>query len=355
MQNSERLKVKMLFDRHVHFRWADLMQAIIAYTFKQCSGGIWMPNTIPIINSINLARRYGREINILSHKEEIQFAPYGTCYLTDNTDTNELKRGFEEGVWIAGKFYPKGTTTNSENGVTDIENIYHVFEVMQGIRMPALFHCEVPLSSGVDFFDRERVFVDEVLSKIKEEFPELKIVIEHASTKQAIEFVIRNRNAYATITPHHIMKNYNAMFSGNRMRLENFCLTPLNREEDRLALIRAITSDTEEVRKKFGGGTDTAAHYWATDKLIDGKPGIFTAPFATELYVQVFEQENALKYIDDFLAVNLLEEVYDISPNDRMYTTLIKKEWEVPQEYNGIRPFMAGEKLQWKMFDQLGR
>lgn len=355
MKQGAELKVKRLVDRHVHLRNGELMNLIALYTFRQCDKAIIMPNTKPAITSIDIAREYIREIDILSHKEELQFTPHLTLYLTDNTDIKELKKGYKEDIWIAGKLYPKGVTTNSKNGITDIKNTYPVLEVMQDIGMPALFHCEMPMSSGVGFFDRERVFVDDVLSKIKEEFPELKIVIEHASTRQAIDFVIRNVNTWATITPHHLMKTYDAMFN-NGFDPTYFCYTPLNSEKDRQAIISAVMSGIKGIREKFGAGTDSAPHHPKDKIKIGGNGGIFI-PFPTELYTTVFEKRRALKYLDDFLAVNLLEEVYGIRPTTGMYTTLVKEEWEVSERYTyyEIRPFMAGEKLQWRIKSQIGR
>ncbi len=349
MQKIESLKVRRLFDRHMHFREDDLLHAIALFTFLQASGAIAMPNLKEIINTIERAIKYEGQISFLSQREEIKFDPYMTYYLTDNTDIDKLEEGFRRGVWGLAKLYPAGATNNSEDGVTDIKRMYPVFDRMQEIRMPLSLHGEV-VGDGIGYYDRERIFVDKILPLLLHHFPGLKIVMEHVSTKEAVDFVIENENIWATVTAHHLIKdetvhdNYDGEFDPFY-----FCLPVLNSREDRLAIRRAVTSEDENIRKNFGAGSDSAAHY-VKDKLA-GKPGIFTGLHKTELYTQVFIEENAkLGHLNDFLAVNLLEKVYDIEPIED-YTTLIRKDWTVPMLCNGIRPFMAGEKLQWKILE----
>lgn len=354
MKQGEELTVRMFFDSHVHFRnIGEMMLFVALYTIRQCSGAIAMPNTIPIIDSIDMAREYKGEIDILSHKENKVFDPHIALHLTDNTDVKELRKGYKERVWIIGKLYPKGATTNSENGVTDIKNVYPAFEEMQKIGMPASLHGEV-VGKGISYYDRERMFVEQILPPIRRDFPELNIIMEHVSTKEAVDFVIREKNTYGTVTAHHLMKDktvhegYDGEFNPFY-----FCLPVLNSVEDRLAIRKAVTSEDENVRNNFKGITDSAPHL-IEDKLI-GKPGIFV-PFATELFAQVFEEENALdERLDDFLAVNLMKKVYGIRPTEGLYTTLVKEEWIVPEKYSGIRPFMAEETLQWKIKSQTRR
>lgn len=354
MRQGKELKVKMMFDRHVHFRWGDLMSAIAPYTFRQCSGAIIKPNTKPIINSIEIAKEYKKQIDFLVLQERTQFAPYLTLYLTNNTDIDELKRGYKEGVWIAGKLYPAGATTNADNWVNDIENIYPIFEKMQNIGMPLLMHCE-KVDTTIDFFDRERIFIKDTMPALITEFPELKIVVEHVSTKEAVSFVIQNSNVWATVTPHHLMKNSNAMFE-NGFDPTYFCYPLLNSEEDRQIIISAVMSGVKEIREKFGAGSDSAPHYPESKIKIGGDGGMFTASTVTQAYTQVFVENNAkLGYLNDFLAVNLLKDVYGISSTRELHTTLVKEEWKVPEKYSGIRPFMAGETLQWKIKSQTGR
>ena len=341
------LKVRKMFDRHVHLRWGDLMKLVALFTFRQCSGAIIMPNLKEIINTIEKAKKYEKQINILSHEKEIKFDPCMTYYLTDNTDIGELEEGFNECIWDLAKLYPAGATTNANNWVTDIKNLYPVFDKMQDIGMPLSLHGE-EVDNNLSLYDRERVFVDKTLPLLLYHFPALKIIMEHVSTKEAVDFVIENENICATVTAHHLVKDktvhkdYEGEFDPFY-----FCYPVLNSPEDRFAIRKAVTSDNEYIRKNFGAGTDSAPHL-IKDKL-EGKGGLFTAPIATELYAQVFIEEGAkLGHLNDFLAVNLLEGVYDISPVEE-YMTLVKEEWIVPEEYNGIRPFMAGEKLQWKI------
>lgn len=362
MKQGEELKVKKLVDRHVHLRdfsnfdGADGMMSLVAsYTFRQCSSAIIMPNTHPIINTIDRATVHKSEIGIVQHIQKIQFNPYLTLYLTDNTDIDELEEGYKNGVWIAGKLYPKGATTNSENGVTDIKNIYPILDKMQKIGMPLLLHGE-EVGDGISYYDRERMFVELTLPLLLYHFPGLKIVMEHVSTREAIDFVIENENIWATVTAHHLIKDKTVHESyKGEFDPFYFCLPVLNSKEDRLAIRKAVTSENKYIRKNFGAGTDSAPHL-ISDKLIKNKPGIFTGVHATELYTQVFIEENAkLGHLNDFLAMNLLEEVYRIRSTKDLYITLVKEEWEVPQDCNGIRPFIAGETLQWKIKSQIGR
>lgn len=354
-QQGEEKTVKMFFDSHVHFRnIGEMMLFIALYTIRQCSGAIIMPNTKPIINTIEIAKKHRRAIDILSHKEGLQFTPYISYYLTDNTDIAELTEGYKEKVWIIGKLYPAGATTNSEDGVTDIKNIYPVFGKMEKIGMPVSLHGEV-VGDGISYYDRERMFIEQILPPIRKDFPELEIIVEHVSTKEAVDFVIQNENTWATVTAHHLMKDktVHEEYEGE-FNPFYFCLPVLNSREDRLAIRKAVTSEDENIRKRFKAITDSAPHL-ILDKLI-GKPGVFTARHATELFVQVFEEEGALdERLNDFLAVNLLEKVYDIRPTEGLYTTLVKEECTVPEERNGIPLFMAGEKLFWKIKSQTGR
>jgi dihydroorotase len=347
------ITVKMLFDRHVHLRQGDLMNIAVPDTVRQCSGAIVMPNTKPVINKINLAREYRGEIDILSHKEGVRFSPYLTYYLTDNTEIEELERGYREGIWIACKLYPLGATTNSARGVSNIENIYPVFKKMQDIGMPLLIHCE-ERDSTINFFDRERAFVKNTMPTILREFPDLKIVVEHVSTKEAVDFVIQHENVWGTVTPHHLMKNCNAMFE-NGFDPTYFCYPILNSEDDRLAIVNAVTSQNKEIRGNFGAGTDSAIHYLENKLKVGGDGGICIARVATEAYTQIFVENNAkLAHLNDFLAVNLLEEVYGISPTRDLFTTLVNEEWEVLKD-SKVLPFMAGETLQWRIKSQTER
>jgi dihydroorotase len=345
MNDRGELQVRKIFDRHVHLRSGELMYSVAPYTFLQANAAIVMPNTKPPITTIDMAKKYRERIDLVSGEDSL-FTPHIPVYLTDNTNIDELEDGFGRNVFIAGKLYPAGATTNSDDGVTNIRNIHHVFERMQDIGMPLLIHCEETYPA-INFFDRERRFITRILCAIREMYPGLKIVIEHVSTKEGVDFVIQNENTWATVTPHHLMKNCNAMFE-NGLNPFYFCYPVLNSENDRLAIVQAVTSEDKERRKLFGAGTDSAPHYPKDKIKIGGKGGIFN-PFATEIYTQAFAENNAkLEYLNDFLAVNLLEDVYGIRPRDE-FITLVKEGWTVPEECNGIRPFMAGEKLQWQI------
>lgn len=354
MRKLEKIKVRRLFDRHVHLREDDLMLAIALFTFLQANGAIIMPNLNKVINTIDRAREYEKQINALSGQEGVKFEPYLTYYLTDNTNIDELEEGFREGIWGLAKLYPKGATTNSEDGVTNIKNIYPVFERMQKIGMPLSLHGEETADS-LSLYERERLFVKKTFPLLVQHFSELKIVMEHVSTKEGVDFVIENENVWATVTAHHLLKD-KTVHGDDENELDPFyyCLPVLNSREDYLAIRKAVTSEDENIRKKFGAGTDSAPHL-IVDKLGKNKPGIFTGLDATELYTQVFMEEGVkLEHLDDFLAVNLLEEVYGITPVEE-YTTLIKEEHVIPQNCNGVRPFMAGETLQWRTLENAVR
>jgi dihydroorotase len=268
------------------------------------------------------------------------FTPLMTCYLTDQTSPDEIARGHSEGVWIAAKLYPAGATTNSASGVTDIRNLYPVLARMEKIGMVLCVHGEVT-DPQVDVFDREAVFIDRVLTRIVSDFPELKIVLEHITTSEAVDFVATGRVA-ATITPQHLMINRNALFAGG-LRPHAYCLPVAKREEHRLAVLRAATSGRPNVFL----GTDSAPHARHAKESGCGCAGIFNAPFALECYATVFEEEGALDKLEAFASVNGAR-FYDLPVNEDL-VMLERVEVAMPQEVEGIVPFLAGETLPWRL------
>ena len=264
-----------------------------------------------------------------------------TCYLTDDTDPDEIARGFEAGVWLAAKLYPAGATTNSASGVTDIRRIYPVLERMERIGMVLCVHGEVT-DPDVDVFDREAAFIERVLSKLVEDFPDLKIVFEHITTQDAVEFVTRSLRVAATITPQHLIINRNALFAGG-LRPHAYCLPVAKREKHRLAVRKAATSGSP----KFFLGTDSAPHTREAKESACGCAGIFNAPFALEAYAQVFEEEDALGRFEAFASLNG-PRFYGLPANEETIT-LKRADVQVPDEIHGVVPFRAGETLRWSL------
>jgi dihydroorotase len=265
-----------------------------------------------------------------------------TCYLTDSTSPDELARGFEDGAWIAAKLYPAGATTNSASGVTDVRNIYPVLERMERIGMVLCVHGEVT-DPRIDVFDREAVFIERVLAPVTRDFPELKIVFEHITTAQAVQFVLQAAdNVAATVTPQHLILNRNAIFAGG-LRPHAYCLPVAKREEHRLAVRKAATSGSP----KFFLGTDSAPHSREAKESSCGCAGIFNAPFALESYATVFEEEGALDHFEAFASENGAR-FYGL-PLDEGTVTLERAEARVPDELVGVVPFHAGEALGWRL------
>jgi dihydroorotase len=265
-----------------------------------------------------------------------------TCYLVDHADAAEIARGFEAGIFAACKLYPAHATTNSAHGVTDLATLAPALEAMQRIGMPLLVHGEVT-DPEVDIFDREAVFIDRILAGLTRDFPSLKIVFEHVTTADAVAFVeSAGPSVAATITPHHLVINRNALFEGG-LRPHAYCLPVAKREKHRLAVRRAATSGST----KYFLGTDSAPHSREAKESACGCAGIFNAPFALESYVQVFEEEGALDKFEAFASLNGAR-FYDLPVNEET-VTLERAEVEVPEQIEGLVPFHAGRTLRWRM------
>ena len=335
---NQTLTIRRPDDWHVHLRDGEMLLKVAPYTANQFARAIVMPNLVPPITTVEAAHGYRARILAASGDG---FTPLMTCYLTDNSDADEIARGFEEGVWVAAKLYPAGATTNSASGVTDIRRIYPVLERMQWIGMVLCVHGEVT-DPEVDVFDREAAFIDRVLSALVEDFPGLKIVLEHITTEDAASFIEGRQNVAATVTPQHLIINRNAMFAGG-LRPHAYCLPVAKREKHRLAVRRAATSGSP----KFFLGTDSAPHLREAKESACGCAGIFNAPFALESYAQVFEEEGALDELEAFASLNG-PAFYGRSPNEGTIT-LEKGETTVPEQIEGIVPFHAGETLRWRL------
>jgi len=338
-----RLVIRQPDDWHVHLRDDAMLGAVAAYTARQFARAIVMPNLKPPVTTVSAAIAYRARI-IAAVPVDLAFTPLMTVYLSDDTDPTEVERGFVAGVFTAAKLYPANATTNSALGVTDFRKLYLVFAAMERIGMPLLLHGEVT-DNHVDIFDREAVFIDRILTIIITDFPALKIVFEHITTQDAVAFVeASGPNLAATITPHHLVINRNAMFEGG-IRPHLFCLPVVKREQHRLALRKAAVSGNP----KFFLGTDSAPHAIGDKESACGCAGIFNAPAALETYAMVFEEEGALDKLEAF-ASESGPHFYGLPLNEGS-VVLERQSWRVSDTIEAagtqIVPFMAGVDLAW--------
>lgn len=345
MAAPEKLTIRRPDDWHVHLRDGDVMAGVLPYTTRQFTRAIVMPNLSPPVVGVPDAVAY-RERIVAALPEGADFTPLMTCYLTDHTDPDEVERGHEQGVFTAAKLYPANATTNSAHGVSDVANIMPVLERMERIGMVLCVHGEVT-DPEVDIFDREAAFIDRVLEPLLLQLPELKLVFEHITTRDAVNFVEEARdNVAATITPQHLQINRNAMFAGG-IRPHAFCLPVAKREAHRRALRGAAVSGSA----KYFLGTDSAPHARQLKEAACGCAGIFNAPFALESYATVFEEECALDKFEGFASENG-PRFYGL-PLNQGSVTLERTQAEVPEavDANGttIVPFHAGETLGWRL------
>ena len=342
-QAAQRLTLRRPDDWHVHLRDGTMLASVVNYTARQFARAIVMPNLSPPITTVAAAKAYRGRI-LAALEPGLNFEPLMTCYLTDGTDVGEVERGFAQGVFTACKLYPAHATTNSDHGVTDIAKIHNVLEAMQRIGMPLLIHGEVT-ERHIDIFDREAVFIDRILSQLIADFPALKVVFEHITTAEAVAFVeAGGPNLAATITPHHLAINRNAMFEGG-IRPHFYCLPIAKRQTHQIALRRAATSGSA----KFFLGTDSAPHAVGDKESACGCAGIFNAPFALESYAKVFEEEGALDRLEAF-ASEIGPRFYGL-PLNESYVALERRENLVPDRLKldgaDLVPFHAGEAVPW--------
>jgi dihydroorotase len=341
--DTKHMVIKQPDDWHVHLRDGTMLNSVTNYTARQFARAIIMPNLNPPITTVAAATGYKTRI-LEALEQDIHFTPLMTCYLTDDADPAEIEKGFTSGAFTACKLYPANATTNSSFGVTKIENIHPVFETMQKIGMPLLIHGEAT-ESHIDIFDREAVFIEQSLSKIITNFSELKIVFEHITTKDAVDYVKdAGNNLAATITPHHLAINRNAMFKGG-IRPHFYCLPIAKREQHRIALRKAATSGN----KKFFLGTDSAPHGVGEKESPCGCAGIFNAPYALESYLKTFEEEKSLDRFEAFASENGAD-FYGMPRNSQKILlekkpTIITDTLSTPTA--DIVPFHAGETLDW--------
>ncbi|MDC0092731.1 dihydroorotase [Alphaproteobacteria bacterium] len=285
-------------DWHVHFRDNKILNAVVPETSRHFARAIIMPNLTPPILNGDQASEYKIRIENAIPKED-NFLPLMTLYLTENTNKNDLKASYINGLIFAAKLYPAGATTNSESGIKKIYNIMPVLEIMSEIGMPLLIHGEVT-NKDIDIFDREKEFIDKNLDFICRELPDLKITLEHITTKEAASYVYEgNKNLVASITPHHLALNRNALFVGG-IKPHNYCLPILKREVHRQSLLKAATSGSD----KFFLGTDTAPHLREDKENKCGCAGVFNATYCISILAELFDKYNSIQTLEKFVSVN---------------------------------------------------
>ena len=342
---TETLTIRRPDDWHLHFRDGDMMRGVVPFTARQFARAIVMPNLTPPVTTAELGVAY-RERLLAAVPTGLKFTPLMTAYLTDQTDADDLVQGHTDGIFTAAKLYPANATTNSAAGVTNVEGLYPVFERMAEAGMVLCVHGEVT-DADIDVFDREKEFIDRTLAPLHTAMPELKIVFEHITTRDAVDFVKgTGETVAATVTPQHLHINRNAMLVGG-IQPHNYCLPVAKRESHRLALRKAATSGSS----KFFLGTDSAPHEKHTKESACGCAGIFNAPYALESYLEVFEQEGALKQFEGFASLHG-PAFYGLLANEETIT-LVREPHVVPDviETAGgtIVPWHAGQELNWRL------
>lgn len=332
-------------DWHLHLRDGATMASVLPHTVHQFARAIVMPNLKPPVTTVALASAY-RDRILAALPAGSDFEPLMVLYLTDNTPPDEIRKARDSGFVHAVKLYPAGATTNSDAGVTDLRNCYKTLEVLQETGMPFLVHGEVT-DPAIDIFDREAVFIDRVMTPLRRDMPELKVVFEHITTKDAADYVMSSDGpTAATITAHHLLYNRNEIFKGG-IRPHYYCLPVLKRETHRQALVAAAISGSD----KFFLGTDSAPHAKGLKEHACGCAGCYTALHALELYAQAFDQAGALDKLEAFASFN--GPAFYGLPRNQGRVTLRRENWTIPAELpmgdTTVVPLNSGEAINWKM------
>ena len=331
-------------DWHLHVRDGAALQTVVPHTAAQFGRAIIMPNLKPPVTTAELALAYKARI-MAAVPKGVTFEPLMTLYLTDNLPPEEIVKAKAAGV-VACKLYPAGATTNSDAGVTDLKKIYPTLEAMQKVGMLLLVHGEVT-SSDIDLFDREAAFIDTQLIPLRRDFPELKIVFEHITTKDAADYVMStDRFVGATLTAHHLLYNRNAIFTGG-IRPHYYCLPVLKRETHRVALLQAATSGNT----RFFLGTDSAPHPAHLKEHASGCAGCYTAHAAMEMYAEAFDSVGKLAQLEAFASFNGAD-FYGL-PRNTGTITLKRESWTPPESFQfgeaDLKPLRSGEALPWRV------
>ena len=344
---TSRITIRKPDDWHLHVRDGAMLKAVMPFTAKHFGRAILMPNLIPPVTTTKAAVAY-RERVMAALPAGSTFKPLMTCYLSDDTDPDDVERGFKEGVFTGVKLYPANATTNSAAGVTDYRKIMPVLERMEKIGMPFLMHGE-DVDPDVDIFDREAMFIERYLSKWTRQFPGLRFILEHLSSKDGVDFV---RSAApqvgGTITPYHMILT-RTDWLGWGLKPYMYCMPVIKTAKDRAALRKAATSG----ESCYFLGTDSAPHPMAKKLALNGIPGLFNAPVAIETYAKVFEEEGALDKLEAFASLNGPKH-YRLPPNEERIT-LEKTSWTAPEEVEVEGPdekalvYRGGEAIEWKV------
>ena len=332
-------------DWHLHLRDGAALATVVSHTARQFARAIVMPILKPPVTTASQGAAY-RERILAAVPQGLTFAPLMTLYLTDNTPAAEIDRALASGLVHAVKYYPAGATTNADAGVTAIENCFAVLARMEETGLPLLVHGEVT-DAEVDIFDRERVFIERVLAPLLQRFPRLRLVLEHITTLEGVQFVdSMGPNVAGTLTAHHLLMNRNALLAGG-VRPHHYCLPVMKREAHRRALVQAATSGNP----KFFLGTDSAPHARNAKEAACGCAGCYTALNALELYAEVFEAEGALARLEAFASFHGAD-FYGL-PRNTETITLEQASWRVPESLpfgnDVLVPLRAGESLRWKL------
>ncbi len=340
----QKLTITRPDDWHLHVRDGAVLKTVLPHTVRQFARAIIMPNLKPPVRLVTEAAAY-RDRIIAAIPVGQQFEPLMTLYLTDNTRPEDIVAAKVSQFVKAVKYYPAGATTNSDSGVTDIRKCDRIFEAMQEVDMPLLLHGEVT-DQAVDVFDREQVFIENHLIPLKQRFPNLRIVLEHITTSDAVQFVMSADNVAATITPQHLLFNRNILFKGG-IRPHYYCLPILKGEEHRRAVLQAAISGNP----KFFLGTDSAPHARENKENSCGCAGCFSASHALELYAEAFERADALDKLEAFASF-YGPDFYQL-PRNTEQITLTKSTWRIPDQLplieSGLVPLWAGHEIAWKM------
>ncbi|MEO5829735.1 MAG: dihydroorotase [Rhodanobacter sp.] len=342
-----RLEIPRPDDWHLHLRDGDALASVIGHTAERFARAIVMPNLKPPVTTVVQAEEYRRRI-LANLPKDSRFQPLMTLYLTENTPVEEIARAKASDSVFAVKYYPAGATTNSDSGVRDLSRVYPMLEAMEKYELPLLLHGEVT-DSTIDIFDRERVFIERHLMPLRERFPALRMVLEHITTSDAVDFVTAApANVAATLTAHHLLLNRNAIFAGG-INPHHYCLPILKRETHRLALLQAATSGDSH----FFLGTDSAPHPREAKEASCGCAGLYTSHAALELYAEAFDQVGRLDQLEAFASFHGAD-FYRL-PRNQERITLERRPWMVPDEYplagSTCKPLRAGESVAWSIVE----
>ncbi len=333
-------------DWHVHFREGDMLEMVTNFSSRINNRCVAMPNTkIPITNT-DKAIAYKEQLKKASN---CYFEPLIPCYLNDNLDLDNFRTGLQKKIFFGSKLYPTNATTNSKYGVKDISKIFKLLEILEEENCPLLIHGE-KVADKIDIFDREKYFIDDELNTIRQNFPRLKIVLEHVSTAYGVKFIKENNNIAGTITPHHMLLTKRDVFFDEKINPHHFCMPVVKNETDLIELRNAACHNNS----KFFLGTDSAPHPIQEKKPnLTSKPGIFSAPCSIELYAEIFDQENSINNLEIFSSINGAK-FYNF-PINNSKIKIENKEWIIPEvsSYKDIqvKNFYANKKINWKVVD----